>query len=118
MQWRKIWPKKRNRHFRLFINAQQLTYKLSTLLPKNILIRLIDFAKLPMRDQMSAMRSTDYLIGLHGAGMSLSIFLPHKSIFNEFEHENITSVLGLISAISGHIAFTDYIKSSKNNMMN
>ena len=116
VQWRKIWPKKRKRQFRLFINAQQLTNKLSTILPKNILIRLIDFAQLPMKDQISAMRSTDYLIGLHGAGMSLSIFLPHKSIFNEFEHENITSVLGLMSAISGHITYTDYIKSSKSNI--
>ena len=41
VQWRKIWPKKRKRQFRLFINAQQLTNKLSTILPKNILIRLI-----------------------------------------------------------------------------
>ena len=116
VQWRKIWPKKRKGQCRIFKNAQQLTYKLSTLLPKNILIRLIDFAQLPMKDQISAMRSTDYLIGLHGAGMSLSIFLPHKSIFNEFEHENIISVLGLMSAFSGHVTYTDYIKSSKSNI--
>ena len=69
-----------------------------------------------MKDQISIMRSTDYLIGIHGAGLSLSIFLPHKSIFNEFDHENIISVLGLMSAISGHVTYTDYIKSSKSNI--
>ena len=65
-----------------------------------------------MEDQISIMKSTDYLIGIHGAGLSLSIFLPHKSIFNEFDTENIVSVLGLMSALSGHLTYTDYIKSS------
>ena len=113
VQWRRVWPKRRRGQHRIFKNAPQLTYKLSTLLPKNILIRLIDFAQLPMKDQISVVRSTDYLIGIHGAGLSLSIFLPHKSIFNEFDHENIISVLGIMSALSGHLTYTDYIKSSK-----
>ena len=112
VQWRKVWPKNRKGQVRIFNNALELTYKLSTLLPKNILIRLIDTAKLPMKEQISLMKSTDYLIGIHGAGLSLSIFLPHKSIFNEFDIENIVSVLGLISALSGHLTYTDYIKSS------
>ena len=112
IQWRKVWPKRRKGQVRIFNNALELTYKLSTLLPKNILIRLIDTAKLPMKEQISLMKSTDYLIGIHGAGLSLSIFLPHKSIFNEFDTENIVSVLGLMSALSGHLTYTDYIKSS------
>ena len=112
VQWRKVWPKNRKGQVRIFNNALELTYKLSTLLPKNILIRLIDTAKLPMKEQISLMKSTDYLIGIHGAGLSLSIFLPHKSIFNEFDIENIVSVLGLMSALSGHLTYTDYIKSS------
>ena len=116
VQWRKIWPKKRKNQWRLFKNAQQLTYKLSTLLPKNILIRLINFAQFSMKDQISIMRSTDYLIGIHGAGLSLSIFLPHKSIFNEFDHENITSLVALMCDVSGHVTYTDYIKSSKSNI--
>lgn len=86
VQRRKVWHKRRKNQNRIFKNVQQLTYKLSTLLPKNILIRLIDFTQLSMKDQISIMRSTDYLIGIHGAGLSLSIFLPHKSIFNEFDH--------------------------------
>ena len=96
VQWRRG-------QYRIFKNAQQLTYKLSTLLPKNILIRLIDFATLSMKDQISVMRTTDYLIGIHGAGLSLSIFLPHKSICNEFDPQKVVSVLGIMSAISGHI---------------
>jgi hypothetical protein len=116
VQWRRVWPKRRKGQYRIFKNAQKLTYKLSTLLPKNILIRLIDFAQLSMKDQISIMRSTDYLIGIHGAGLSLSIFLPHKSIFNEFDHKKIKSVLGLMSALSGHVTYTDYIKSSKSDI--
>ena len=116
VQWRRVWPKRRRGQHRIFKNAQQLTYKLSTFLPKNILIRLIDFAQLSMKDQISVMRNTDYLVGIHGAGLSLSIFLPHKSIFNEFDHENIVSVLGIMSALSGHLTYTDYIKSSKSNI--
>ena len=51
-------------------------------MPKNILVRLIDTGKMPMREQISIMRDTDYLIGIHGAGLSLSIFLPKKSILH------------------------------------
>ena len=116
VQWRRVWPKRRRGQHRIFKNAPQLTYKLSTLLPKNILIRLIDFAQLSMKDQISVMRSTDYLIGIHGAGLSLSIFLPHKSTFNEFNHNNIVSVLGIMSALSGHLTYTDCIKSSKSDI--
>jgi hypothetical protein len=116
VQWRRVWPKRRKGQHRIFKNAQQLTYKLSTLLPKNILIRLIDFAQLSMKNQISIIRSTDYLIGIHGAGLSLSIFLPHKSIFNEFDHRKIKSVLALMSALSGHVTYTDYIKSSKSDI--
>ena len=113
VQWRRVWPKKRKNQQRIFTNALELTYKLSTLLPKNILIRLIDTAKLPMKDQISVMRNTDYLIGIHGAGLSLSIFLPHESIFNEFDCDDWKSVLGLMSALSGHKTYTDYIKSTR-----
>jgi len=116
VQWRRVWPKRRKGQYRIFKNAQQLVNKLSNLLPKNILIRLIDFAALSMKDQISVMRSTDYLIGIHGAGLSLSIFLPHKSIFNEFDPQKVVSVLGIMSALSGHITYTDYIKSSRSNI--
>lgn len=116
VQWRRVWPKRRKGQYRIFKNAQQLVNKLSNLLPKNILIRLIDFATLSMKDQISVMRTTDYLIGIHGAGLSLSIFLPHKSIFNEFDPQKVVSVLGIMSALSGHITYTDYIKSSRSNI--
>ena len=112
IQWRKVWPKRRKGQVRIFNNALELTYKLSKLLPKNILIRLIDTAKFKMEDQISIMKSTDYLIGLHGAGLALGIFLPQKSIFHEFTHEHIISTLGFSSSLSGHKTYVEFIKSN------
>jgi hypothetical protein len=112
IQWRKVWPKRRKGQVRIFNNALELTYKLSKLLPKNILIRLIDTAKFKMEDQISIMKNTDYLIGLHGAGLALGIFLPQKSIFHEFTHEHIISTLGFSSSLSGHKTYVEYIKSN------
>ena len=65
-----------------------------------------------MEDQISIMKNTDYLIGLHGAGLALGIFLPQKSIFHEFDHEHIISALGLASSLSGHKTYVEYIKSN------
>ena len=96
VQWRKVWPKNRKGQVRIFNNALQL----------------IDTAKFKMEDQISIMRSTDYLIGLHGAGLALGIFLPQKSIFHEFDHEHIISALGLASSLSGHKTYVEYIKSN------
>ena len=112
IQWRKVWPKNRKGQVRIFNNALELTYKLSTFLPKNILIRLIDTAKFKMEDQISIMKNTDYLIGLHGAGLALGIFLPQKSIFHEFTHEHIISTLGFSSSLSGHKTYVEFIKSN------
>ena len=51
------------------------------------MVRLINNAKVKMEDQISLMRNTDYLVGIHGAGLSLTMLLPHNSILNEFQHE-------------------------------
>ena len=114
IQWRRVWPKKRKGQFRIINNGPQLTDKLASKLPKNILIRLINNARLKFEDQIALMRSTDYLIGIHGAGLSLSIYLPPNSILNEIQFEKKLrkrSVLGLMSALSGHRTFVDYVNS-------
>ena len=78
------------------------------------MVRLINNARLKFEDQIALMRSTDYLIGIHGAGLSLSIYLPPNSILNEIQFEKKLrkrSVLGLMSALSGHRTFVDYVNS-------
>jgi hypothetical protein len=80
IQWRRVWPKGRKGQFRILANGQELADKLASNLPENILIRLVDTASLSVSEQISIMRKTDYLIGIHGAGLSLSIFMPYESI--------------------------------------
>ena len=83
IQWRKVWPKGRKGQRRILANGKELADKLASILPKNILIRLIDTASLSINEQISLMRKTDYLVGIHGAGLCLSIFMPNESIVHE-----------------------------------
>ena len=82
IQWRKVWPKGRKGQSRILANATKLADKLAEVLPDHILIRLIDTATLSYKDQISVIRETNYLIGIHGAGLSLSIFLPKNAILH------------------------------------
>ena len=75
------------------------------------MVRLIDTATLPYKDQISVMRSSDYFIGIHGAGLSLSVFLPKKSILQEIHGDKVNTLLTLMSALSGHVTYSDLIKN-------
>ena len=55
-----------------------------------------------MNKQISIMKKTDYLIGIHGAGLSLSIFMPNNSILHEILPAKNMKVLALMSILSGH----------------
>jgi hypothetical protein len=114
IQWRKVWPKGRKGQKRILANGQELADKLALILPKNILIRLVDTASLSINDQISIMRKTDYLVGIHGAGLCLSIFMPNESILHEVIPKKYISVLTLMSALSGHVTYSDLIKSKMN----
>ena len=116
IQWRRVWPKKRRGQQRVLNNGPQLADKLASVLPKNILVRLIDTAQFTMEEQISIMRSTDYLTGLHGAGLTLSMFLPTNSIYHEFHIYDFTSVLGIVSNLSGHKSYVDKVKNTVNNI--
>ena len=111
IQWRKVWPEKRKGQSRLLGNAKQITDKLAQVLPNNFLIRLINTAALPYKDQISLMRNTDYLLGIHGAGLSLSIFLPKNAILHEVCRKKKNNLLTIMSALSGHVTYSDLIKS-------
>ena len=118
IQWRKVWPKGRKNQKRILANGEELADKLASILPKNILIRLVDTASLSISEQISLMRKTDYLVGIHGAGLCLSVFMPHESIMQEVLPWNHISVVTLMSALSGHITYSDLIRSRNNKSTN
>ena len=110
-QWRRNWPKGRKGQGRLTGNGPEIVEKLYQKLPKNILIRLVDTGKLPMINQISIMRKTDYYLGIHGAGLFLSAFLPLKSILHEISTPKKTKNLLLVSHLSGHKTYCDILKA-------
>ena len=117
IQWRKVWPEGRIYQQRLLGNAIELTDKLSSILPKNYLVRLVDTASLSIIEQISIMRKTDYLIGIHGAGLSLSIFMPTQSVLYEILPKSNNKDPVVMSSLSGHKTYSDILKS-KNKCIN
>ena len=111
IQWRKVWPKGRNNQQRVLGNGPELANKLASFLPDNYLLRLVDTASLTFIEQISIMKKTDYFIGVHGAGLSLSVFMPKQSIFQEILPYKRNKLLLLMSKLSGHKSFSDIIKN-------
>lgn len=114
IQWRRLWPEGRKGQPRIFQNAPQLADKLASVLPDDILIRVIDNAKLPYKDQIALARSSDYFVGIHGAGLSLVLFMPQKSIFHEILSYKNNKLLLIMSSMSGHKTYSDIIKANSN----
>lgn len=104
-QWRRQFPKGRKFQKRLLGNGPEIVEKLMEKLPKNILIRLIDTAKLSLIQQISIMRKTDYFLGIHGAGLFLSVFMPKASIFHEIYANKRTRNLARAANLSGHMSY-------------
>ena len=111
IMWRKVWPKGRKNQKRILGNGPELSEALSKNLPNNILIRLVDSASLQIIQQISIMRTTNYFIGVHGAGLSLSIFMPNTSIMHEIHPYKRNQLLLLMSRLSGHKSYSDILKN-------
>jgi hypothetical protein len=116
-QWRKAWPKGRKGQGRLIGNGPEMIEKLSEILPKHILIRLIDTASLSLTQQISLMRKTDIYVGVHGAGLMLSAFMPTTSILVELSLLKKTHNLVLMSRLSGHKTYS-YIMDAPTKEIN
>ena len=110
-QWRRVWPKGRTGQQRILGNGPELAERLAQHLPKNILVRLIDTARLPISEQIAILRKTDYYVGMHGAGLCLSIYSPNHCIFHEVLPRSNMNGLLLMAALSGHITYSDVINS-------
>ena len=111
IQWRKPWPKVRRGQARILAKAPEIADKIASLVPKNYLVRLVDTGGLHLKKQISIMRNTDYLIGIHGAGLTLSIFMPSKSILHEINQSSNMIVPRTMSILSGHKTFNDRIEA-------
>jgi hypothetical protein len=57
------------------------------------------------------MKSTDYLIGVHGAGLAPSIFIPYNSVLYEILPYKKNKLLLLMSKLSGHRTYSNVIKN-------
>jgi hypothetical protein len=112
IQWRKLWPKNRKSQGRLNGNGPELAEKLASLLPKNILVRLVNTAELPIAEQISIARRSNYFIGIHGAGLFLTIFSPKDCIVHEILPRPYNSLLRIMSGLSGHKTYSTIIKSN------
>ena len=115
-QWRKIWPEGRNNQKRILGNGPELAEILANNLPDDFLIRLIDTASLPIIQQISIMKNTDYFIGIHGAGLALTIFMPNNSILHEINPYKKNQLLLLMSRLSGHKSYSEIIKNKIINL--
>lgn len=58
------------------------------------------------------MKNTDYFIGVHGAGLALSIFMPNNSIMHEILPYRKNKLLLLMSKLSGHKSYSDVVKNT------
>ena len=93
--------------------AHEVAEKLANALPKDFLIRLVDTAGLTTKEQISLMKKTDYMVGMHGAGLSLSIFMENKAILHEVLPAKNMLVLTFMSAMSGHKTYSDILRSTR-----
>ena len=55
-------------------------------------------------------------IGIHGAGLTLSIFMPYKSILHEINHNLNMIVPRTMSALSGHKTYDDRVRAETKNI--
>ena len=116
IQWRKVWPKGRKGQYRILSKGPEIAEKLANALPKDFLVRLIDTAGMSIREQISLMKKTDYLVGMHGAGLSLAIFMPNKSILHEVLPARNMLVLVFMSAMSGHRTYSEILRSTRRDI--
>ena len=78
----------------------------------NVLIRLVDTASLPIEKQISIIQKTDYFMGIHGAGLFLSIYLPKGAIVHEIKSKlkRVPNRPQIIGILSGHKFYSDFVK--------
>ena len=111
IQWRKLLPKEITGKLRVMGNGPELAEKLAEKLPGNVLVRLVDLDRLPIRRQIMLMKKTTYFVADFESGGFLSMFTPTKCIVNEISHQKNINLIPLIASLSGHATYSDIIKA-------
>lgn len=111
IQWRQVWPKNRKGQQRILANGPELMEALSKIVRENTLIRLVDTAKFDIEGQISVINRTDFFIGIHGAGLTLAVYAPKHTIFQEIYHSPNVDWLRFLAVVSGHRSFKDHIRN-------
>ena len=112
-QWRKPWPKNRKKQFRILANGEELVEILDKNLNRyNVLIRLVDTALLKIEEQIAIMQKTDYFLGIHGAGITLGIFLPKNSIIHEIKYKKEPNRPIILGKLTGHKVYSEFMNVS------
>lgn len=93
---------------RSLVNKREYLSSLQFFYP-DVEIDLVDLATLPFEEQLRTIRRTDILAGVHGAGLTHGIFLPHSSAMveilpPEYKHEGFRNLARFL----GHQYFTTH----------
>lgn len=76
------------RQKRRLVNQESCLKKLKAGFP-NVEVISVDFAAISFPEQLKIVRRTDILVGVHGAGLTHGIFLPHGSTMVEITPYNL-----------------------------
>ncbi|KAE8152929.1 DUF563 domain-containing protein [Aspergillus avenaceus] len=82
----------------------------------HITIQSMDFATIPLKQQVEIIRKTDVLVGVHGAGLTHGIFLSQGSAMVEIlpaglNHKGFRNLASLL----GHSYFSTHASQTSNN---
>ncbi|KAF9888039.1 hypothetical protein FE257_009303 [Aspergillus nanangensis] len=93
---------------RRLVNEDLYLDRIRSLFPQ-VTVQAIDFAALPFRKQLEAVQSTDILLGVHGAGLAHTMFLPPQSAMIEILPPKLDQKgYGNVASILGHSYFSTH----------
>lgn len=90
---------------RVVLNEMELVAAMRDRLMPHVQVKLVDFSGMKFREQISIVRKTDILVGMHGAGLTNLLWLPRQykrvaivEIFNtydEFCYKDLAALNGI-----------------------
>jgi protein O-GlcNAc transferase len=95
---------------RRLLNQESLFSTLrNTYSSENFALNIVDFASIPLREQISIVRNTDVLVGVHGAGLTHDMFLSPRSAVveilpSELAHKGFRN----LAKLRGHSYFREH----------
>jgi protein O-GlcNAc transferase len=100
---------------RRLLNQESLFSTLrNTYSSENITLNVVDFATIPFREQISLVRNTDVLVGVHGAGLTHGMFLPPRSAVveilpSDLAHKGFRN----LAKLRGHSYFSEHAEKDR-----